>query len=174
MPFHCSRLWFPGRWATRVPNFARDVPRPPVPSTEKPLLPLHPIPSFLPCPRQERGLAARTVAELRFDARLDFLGWLATPRPNDRALRGHRTDFSGRIGPSAAADDPGEAARGLPVVGIEVVGNRRVSRQDILAYLHEKAGQPYAPESWLRMYANCGARDSSATSRSTWIRPPSG
>jgi outer membrane protein insertion porin family len=34
-----------------------------------------------------------------------------------------------------------EAAEGLPIAAIEVVGNRRISREDVLSYLHEKAGQ---------------------------------
>lgn len=45
-----------------------------------------------------------------------------------------------------SSDDASEAARGLTIQGIEVVGNRRVSRQDILAYLKEKPGQTYTPE----------------------------
>lgn len=44
------------------------------------------------------------------------------------------------------SEDASEAARGLPIEAIEVVGNRRVSRQDILAYLKEKPGQMYTPE----------------------------
>lgn len=47
---------------------------------------------------------------------------------------------------SPAAEDPSEAARGLTIQTIEVVGNRRVSKQDILAYLKEKPGQMYTPE----------------------------
>ena len=45
-----------------------------------------------------------------------------------------------------AVEDASEAARGLPIVSIDVVGNRRVSRQDILAYLREGPGQTYTPE----------------------------
>src|SRR5690606_17695255 len=46
----------------------------------------------------------------------------------------------------SAVEDASEAARGLPIVSIDVVGNRRVSRQDILAYLREGPGQTYTPE----------------------------
>lgn len=49
-------------------------------------------------------------------------------------------------GAGTAVEDASEAARGQPIVSIEVVGNRRVSREDILAYLHEKSGQTYTPE----------------------------
>jgi outer membrane protein insertion porin family len=43
---------------------------------------------------------------------------------------------------------PGEAeqARDLPIVSIEVTGNRRVTKEDVLAYLREREGQPFAPE----------------------------
>ena len=43
---------------------------------------------------------------------------------------------------------PGEAekARGLTVVAIEVDGNRRVTKEDILTYLRERVGQTFAPE----------------------------
>jgi len=39
-----------------------------------------------------------------------------------------------------------EKARGAPIAGIEVVGNRRVSESDILSYLRQRKGQPFAPE----------------------------
>jgi outer membrane protein insertion porin family len=39
-----------------------------------------------------------------------------------------------------------EKARGLPILQIEVDGNRRVTKDDILTYLRERAGQPFAPE----------------------------
>jgi outer membrane protein insertion porin family len=60
------------------------------------------------------------------------------------------------LGPSSAAwaqvqgpdvvEDASEAARGQTILEIDVVGNRRVSRQDILAYLKEKPGQAFSPE----------------------------
>lgn len=39
-----------------------------------------------------------------------------------------------------------ESARGLPLIGVEVTGNRRVSRQDVLTYLRLKIGKPFEPE----------------------------
>jgi outer membrane protein insertion porin family len=59
--------------------------------------------------------------------------------------------------PAAAAAGPGgpavvlpqtaaEAAEGLPIATIEVVGNRRVGREDVLSYLREKAGHLFKVE----------------------------
>lgn len=42
--------------------------------------------------------------------------------------------------------DPAERARALPIGRIDVVGNRRISEDDVRAYLHEKLGEPFAPE----------------------------
>ena len=39
-----------------------------------------------------------------------------------------------------------DAARDLPILGIEVAGNRRVTAEDILTYLREKRGDPFSPE----------------------------
>jgi outer membrane protein insertion porin family len=39
-----------------------------------------------------------------------------------------------------------EQARGLPIVGIKVAGNRRITSEDILAYLTEKVGHTFSPE----------------------------
>jgi outer membrane protein insertion porin family len=39
-----------------------------------------------------------------------------------------------------------EQARGLPILGIRVAGNRRITSDDILAYLTEKPGQTFSPE----------------------------
>lgn len=47
---------------------------------------------------------------------------------------------------SDVVEDASEAARGQTILEIDVVGNRRVSRQDILAYLKEKPGQAFSPE----------------------------
>src|SRR5690606_18785391 len=35
---------------------------------------------------------------------------------------------------------------GQQIVDIEVVGNRRISKDDVLAYLHEKTGERFTPE----------------------------
>jgi outer membrane protein insertion porin family len=36
-----------------------------------------------------------------------------------------------------------EQAEGLPIASIDIVGNRRVARDDVLSYLREKPGQPF-------------------------------
>ncbi len=46
----------------------------------------------------------------------------------------------------AIAPTEAEQAKGLPIVKIEVAGNRRVSKEDVVAYLHERVGQPFSPE----------------------------
>jgi outer membrane protein insertion porin family len=43
-------------------------------------------------------------------------------------------------------DDEAEQARGLSISEIRVAGNRRITTDDILAYLTEKKGQAFAPE----------------------------
>ena len=44
--------------------------------------------------------------------------------------------------PSGEAD----LARGLPIVSMDVAGNRRVTKQDVLSYLRERTGQVFSPE----------------------------
>jgi outer membrane protein insertion porin family len=39
-----------------------------------------------------------------------------------------------------------DLARGLPIVAIEVLGNRRVTKEDVKSYLREKVGQPFSPD----------------------------
>jgi outer membrane protein insertion porin family len=48
--------------------------------------------------------------------------------------------------PAQVPEDEVEQARGLPIVGIRVAGNRRITSDDILAYLTEKTGQTFSPE----------------------------
>jgi outer membrane protein insertion porin family len=52
-------------------------------------------------------------------------------------------------GPHAGSPPPSETdlARGLPIVAIEVLGNRRVTKEDVKSYLRERVGQAFAPES---------------------------
>ena len=40
-----------------------------------------------------------------------------------------------------------DLARGLPIVAIEVLGNRRVTKEDVKSYLRERVGQAFAPDS---------------------------
>ncbi len=53
-------------------------------------------------------------------------------------------------GPAGAPVDlplsAAQQAEGLPIASAEVVGNRRVARDDVLSYLREKAGQPFRVE----------------------------
>lgn len=56
-------------------------------------------------------------------------------------------------GPAPVVADPpdlppseAEKARGLPIETIEVSGNRRITDDDVLSYLHERTGQPFSPE----------------------------
>jgi outer membrane protein insertion porin family len=44
-------------------------------------------------------------------------------------------------------EDEAEQARGLTIATIRVAGNRRITSEDILAYLTEKPGQIFSPES---------------------------
>jgi outer membrane protein insertion porin family len=44
-------------------------------------------------------------------------------------------------------EDEAEQARGLSISEIRVAGNRRITTEDILAYLTEKKGQAFAPDS---------------------------
>jgi outer membrane protein insertion porin family len=48
--------------------------------------------------------------------------------------------------PGPTVEDEPERARGQQILAIEVVGNRRISQEDVLAYLHEKIGEKFAPE----------------------------
>jgi outer membrane protein insertion porin family len=50
--------------------------------------------------------------------------------------------------PRRIAPTPGEIelARDLPILAIEVAGNRRVTAEDILTYLREKRGDAFSPE----------------------------
>ena len=40
-----------------------------------------------------------------------------------------------------------ELANGLPILSIEVAGNRRVTREDVLTYLREQIGDPFNSDS---------------------------
>lgn len=43
-----------------------------------------------------------------------------------------------------------ELARGLPIVEIRVAGNRRISTDDVLAFIREQKGEPFKPEALTR------------------------
>jgi outer membrane protein insertion porin family len=66
---------------------------------------------------------------------------LADPAPApDRAVTANPR--AGAAPPSSETD----LARGLPIVAIEVLGNRRVTKEDVKSYLRERVGQPFSPE----------------------------
>ncbi len=48
--------------------------------------------------------------------------------------------------PTALPTSEVEAARDLTIVGIDVAGNRRVTTQDILTYMHERVNDAFVPE----------------------------
>jgi outer membrane protein insertion porin family len=50
------------------------------------------------------------------------------------------------VRPVQVPEDEAEQARGLSIVTIRVAGNRRITSEDILAYLTEKQGQAFSPE----------------------------
>jgi outer membrane protein insertion porin family len=50
------------------------------------------------------------------------------------------------VPPVQLPENEAEQARGLPIVNIRVAGNRRITSEDILAYLTEKPGQTFSPE----------------------------
>ena len=72
--------------------------------------------------------------------------------PADARAPAPPTPATEEVTPNTLALPPTEAelAKGQPVVRIDVIGNRRVSRDDFLAYLRERVGQPFAPENLTR------------------------
>ena len=52
--------------------------------------------------------------------------------------------------PPTIPSSEAEAARGLPILGVEISGNQRVSTEDIATYLREKTGQLFRPEELTR------------------------
>lgn len=46
---------------------------------------------------------------------------------------------------SAPSVSESEKARGLPISAIEITGNRRITREDILSYLRERVSTPFVP-----------------------------
>jgi outer membrane protein insertion porin family len=67
----------------------------------------------------------------------------ATEPPADAA-----NDAADEAAPPAPQIPQSEAelANGLPILGIEVAGNRRVTQEDVLTYLRERVGAPFAAE----------------------------
>lgn len=63
----------------------------------------------------------------------------ALPAPGSPAVEAPR-------GVAPSLRNEADLARDLPIVGIEVTGNRRVTAEDIVTYLREKRGDPFSPE----------------------------
>ena len=61
------------------------------------------------------------------------------------ALMAWAPSVSAQAGGTDAAE-VAEAARGLKIESIDVAGNRRVGKEDVLAYLRERPGQTFSPE----------------------------
>jgi outer membrane protein insertion porin family len=93
--------------------------------------------------RRLRALALllAPAVSLAFWVALPPLLMLARPRP---ALAQEAPDRA--AAPVQLPEEEPEQARGLPITGIRVAGNRRITSDDILAYLTEKAGQTFSPE----------------------------
>jgi outer membrane protein insertion porin family len=103
-------------------------------------------------------LAAVLVALLRAGTAQAASADAGAPRANDAAPSGDAGPAQGTAGDAdtsaspvgaPAADLPLSAAQqaeGLPIASTEVVGNRRVARDDVLSYLREKPGQLFRVE----------------------------
>jgi outer membrane protein insertion porin family len=65
---------------------------------------------------------------------------------------GFRTPATEEVTPRAITLPPTEAelARNQPIAKIDVVGARRVSKEDFVTYLRERVGQPFTPENLTR------------------------
>jgi outer membrane protein insertion porin family len=110
-------------------------------------------------PRYRASIGALMVALLL--AQSSSLGWAQTGNPGQPGSPTNPGSPTG--GPGGPPTTPGtqdvapravslppsvaERARGMVIVSIEVAGSRRVAKDDILTYLHERVGQPFTPES---------------------------
>jgi outer membrane protein insertion porin family len=88
-----------------------------------------PAPPSAPDAAADAGAPASSVA-------------VATPADGGASASAPGPDPTLRLPPTAA-----EQAEGLPIAAIEVVGNRRVARDDVISYLREKPGQSFKVES---------------------------
>jgi outer membrane protein insertion porin family len=88
-----------------------------------------------------RALLLAAALPLAFWVALPPLLVVALPRP---ALAQEAEDRA--AAPVQLPEEEVEQARGLPILGIRVAGNRRITSDDILAYLTEKPGQTFSPE----------------------------
>ena len=72
----------------------------------------------------------------------DDAGTLPQPRRRRRARPAWPPGAPANVLPPSNA----EQAEGLPIATVEVLGNRRVARDDVLSYLREKTGQTFRVE----------------------------
>jgi outer membrane protein insertion porin family len=98
---------------------------------------LFPLPLQLTRPRPRSGARDRIACLLR--ALVLSLGALITLPSAAQQADADRP-------PVQVPEEEVEQARGLPIAGIRVAGNRRITSEDILAYLTEKPGQIFSPE----------------------------
>ncbi len=102
-------------------------------------------PSGQPCrdpvaPGRWPGAFLRGVLVLLLGAAL-LTVWVSPARADEPAM----TSVPGepRIG---ASTNEVELSRGLPIVSIDVAGNRRITRDDVRSYLRERPKQAFSPE----------------------------
>src|SRR5689334_10232683 len=135
------------------PAFAQDagVPKKPVFSASDGGAPPTPI---APAPRGNGGADGGSTATPGADG-----GATATPRADGGVScddlgepGGQRTPANEEVIPRPLQLPPTEAeqARNQSIAHIEIVGNRRVSKDDFLTYLREHVGQPFTPEALTR------------------------
>lgn len=96
---------------------------------------------------QSRGLLSGWRSRIALLLTLQVLvlscaAWLASVFAVSPAL----AQDAAEVRPVEVPQDEAEQARGLPIINIRVAGNRRITSEDILAYLTEKPGQAFSPE----------------------------
>jgi outer membrane protein insertion porin family len=72
-------------------------------------------------------------------------GWFASPRFGFGSSSAWAQDGAAPP-PPLENENEAEQARGQPIGAIKVAGNRRITSDDIVAYLTEKVGQTFSPE----------------------------
>ena len=99
--------------------------------------------------RLRGGPAPRRAAARRRRARRSAARCGSSRRPGSGARRRGPADRRPPPAPSPSSACPptaAEQAEGLPIASIEIVGNRRVGRDDVLSYLREKPGHLFKVE----------------------------
>jgi outer membrane protein insertion porin family len=102
-----------------------------------------------PAAAQDAGSSATApVASAQSAADADAAAPASAPGTAPATGRPAPTPVSEDVVPHPASLAPTEAelARNQPIARLEVVGNRRVSKDDFLTYLHQQVGKPFTPE----------------------------